>query len=140
MVGDASFDEGHQEMVLVSDIAIHSLCEHHILPFRGLCHVAYIPSGTVVGLSKIARIVDVFAKRLQVQERLTRQIADAVERITKAAGVMVIVNCSHECMSMRGVQKVGAVTTTSATRGRYAEQRELRAEVYSLVGGSSPKQ
>lgn len=137
MLGDAEFDESHKEMVMVRGIDLFSLCEHHMLPFHGVCHVSYIPSGKVVGLSKIARIVDMFGRRLQVQERLTTQIADAVEGATKAEGVMVYVTCSHMCMAMRGVRKVGAETTTTAVRGRYASEAGLRAEFLAVVAAES---
>lgn len=137
VLGDAEFDENHSEVVLIRDIDVFSLCEHHLLPFHGKLHVAYIPSGSVIGLSKIARIADLFARRLQVQERLTSQIADAVERATKAAGVMVYVTCSHMCMAMRGVQKVGAQTTTTAVRGRYKQEADLRREFLDIVGQQS---
>lgn len=132
-MGDAEFDENHSEVVLIRNIDVFSLCEHHLLPFHGSVHVAYIPSGPVIGLSKIARIVDVFARRFQVQERLTSQIADAVESATKAAGVMVYLTCSHMCMAMRGVQKVGAETTTTAARGRYREESDLRRDFLTIV-------
>lgn len=133
MLGDATFDESHSEMVLVRHIDVFSLCEHHLLPFHGVCHVAYIPTGVVVGLSKIARIVDVFARRMQVQERLTTQIADAIQQATDASGVMVYISCVHMCMAMRGVRKAGAETTTTAVRGRYAEDSEMRREFLSVV-------
>lgn len=133
VTGDAEFDENHSEMVLIRDISVFSLCEHHILPFHGFCHVAYIPSGSVIGLSKIARIVDLFSKRLQVQERLSSQVADAVQEATNAVGVMVYISCSHMCMSMRGVQKLGAHTITTAARGRYLKDSVLRSEFLNLV-------
>ncbi len=133
VVGGAKFDQTRSEMVLVRDIHLFSLCEHHILPFHGSCHIAYIPSGTVVGLSKLARIVNVFARRLQVQERLTIQIADAVLEATDAKGVMVYISCVHMCMSMRGVQKTGTTTVTTATRGKYAMDASLRQEFLTAV-------
>jgi len=133
VLGDAEFDEDHTEMVLVRSIDVFSLCEHHLLPFNGYCHVAYIPNGTVVGLSKIARIVEVYARRLQVQERLTSQIADAIEKSTRALGVMVYITCTHMCMVMRGVRKVGTETTTTAVRGRYADEPDLRRDFLSIV-------
>lgn len=132
-MGDAEFDENHSEMVLVRDIDLFSMCEHHLLPFFGSCHIAYIPSGTVVGLSKLARIVDLFSRRLQVQERLTTQIADAVQESTNAKGVMVYISCNHMCMSMRGVQKTGTATTTTAARGRYATDPSLRQDFLAII-------
>lgn len=132
-MGDAEFDENHSEMVLVRDIKIFSMCEHHMLPFHGSCHVAYIPSGPVIGLSKIARIIDMFARRLQIQERLTAQIADAIQDATNAVGVMVHVSCAHLCMSMRGVQKVGAETVTTAARGRYSTEPGMRREFLGAI-------
>ena len=135
VLGDAEFDESHTEMVLVRNIDIFSLCEHHLLPFYGRCSVAYIPNGTVVGLSKIARIVDMYARRFQVQERLTTQIADAIESTTGAQGVMVHMTCSHMCMAMRGVRKVGAETTTTAVRGLYQSSRFLRQELLTSLNG-----
>lgn len=140
VLGDAEFDENHSEMVLIRSIDTFSHCEHHLLPFYGSCHVAYIPSGPVIGLSKIARIVDMYSRRLQVQERLTSQIADAVMEATNARGVMVYVSCTHMCMVMRGVRKVGASTTTTAARGCYTEDANLRREFLSLVSPpSSPR-
>lgn len=137
VVGEAHFSENHSEMVLMRDIDIFSTCEHHLLPFHGQCHVSYIPSGCVIGLSKIARIVNMFARRLQVQERLTSQIANAIESATDAQGVMVYISCTHMCMSMRGVQKVGADTCTTAVRGRYADDGQLRAQFLSIL--SAPR-
>ena len=132
-----TFNEGHQEMVLVRDIPLYSVCEHHLLPFLGKAHVAYIPgkSGRICGLSKLARVVDVFAKRPQVQERMTTQIAEAVVEHLDPAGVMVVIEAEHLCMSMRGVQKPGAVTTTSAVRGIFERSSKTRAEAMSLMGG-----
>lgn len=123
-------------MVIVRNIDVFSLCEHHLLPFHGICHVSYIPSGSIIGLSKVARIIDVYAKRFQVQERLTTQIADAIQSSTNAAGVFVYISCSHMCMAMRGVQKVGTQTSTTAARGRYAKEPQLRSEVLSIFLGS----
>lgn len=137
VLGDAEFDENHSEMVLVRNIDVFSLCEHHLLPFHGQCHVAYIPDGSVVGLSKIARIVDLYSRRFQVQERLTTQIADAVSIATRAKGVMVHITCSHMCMVMRGVRKVGTETTTSAARGCYADDPDLRREFIAVVCAES---
>jgi GTP cyclohydrolase IA len=135
----ATFDEGHQEMVLVRDIPLYSVCEHHLLPFVGRAHVAYIPgsSGRICGLSKLARVVDVFAKRPQVQERLTSQIADTIVACLGPQGVIVVIEAEHLCMSMRGVQKPGAITTTSAVRGIFRKNAATRAEAMSLIKGGS---
>lgn len=126
-------------MVLIRNIDMFSLCEHHLLPFHGQCHVAYIPDGMVVGLSKIARIVDMYSRRLQVQERLTSQIADAVLEATNAKGVFVLISCTHMCMAMRGIRKVGAETTTTAARGNYQGNPELRLEVLRILGPDSKR-
>jgi len=130
-----TFDEGHQEMVLVRDIPLYSVCEHHLLPFIGRAHVAYIPGadGRVCGLSKLARVVDVFAKRPQVQERLTSQIADTIVEYLKPAGVIVVIEAEHLCMSMRGVEKPGAETVTSAVRGAFKSDARTRAEAMALI-------
>lgn len=133
VLGDAQFDENHREMVLVRCIDIFSHCEHHLLPFHGVCHVAYMPNGSVIGLSKIARIVDLFSHRLQVQERLTTQIAEAVLEATHARGVMVYISCTHMCMVMRGVRKVGAETVTTVALGCYKEDASLRQEFVSMM-------
>ncbi|MDO8964620.1 MAG: GTP cyclohydrolase I FolE [Coriobacteriia bacterium] len=132
-----TFDEGHQEMVLVRDIPLYSICEHHLVPFMGRAHVAYIPgkSGRICGLSKLARVVDVFAKRPQVQERITSQVADTIVRHLDPAGVMVVIEAEHLCMSMRGVKKPGAITTTSAVRGIFQTRAATRAEAMSLIKG-----
>lgn len=132
-----TFNEGHQEMVLVRDIPLYSVCEHHLVPFMGKAHVAYIPSdeGRICGLSKIARVVDVFARRLQVQERMTSQIADTIEEFLQPQGVIVVIEAEHLCMSMRGVKKAGAITTTSAIRGGFKSNPATRAEVMSLIKG-----
>ena len=129
-----TFDIGHDEMVLVKDIEIVSLCEHHMLPFHGVAHVGYIPaeSGKITGLSKLARLVEVFARRLQVQERLTTQIADSLMRILEARGVIVVIEAEHMCMSVRGIRKPGAKTTTSAVRGQLRDAT-TRAEAMSLI-------
>ncbi|MFJ7631097.1 GTP cyclohydrolase I FolE [Streptomyces sp. NPDC097595] len=129
-----TFDLGHDEMVLVKDIEIMSLCEHHLLPFHGVAHVGYIPaeSGKITGLSKLARLVDVFARRPQVQERLTTQVADALMRILEARGAIVVVEAEHMCMSVRGIRKPGAKTTTSAVRGQLRDA-STRAEAMSLI-------
>ncbi|MPV48428.1 MULTISPECIES: GTP cyclohydrolase I FolE [unclassified Pseudactinotalea] len=128
------FDLGHEEIVLVRDIEVFSTCEHHLLPFHGVAHVGYIPSasGRVTGLSKVARLVDVFARRPQVQERLTGEIADALVELVDASGVIVVMDCVHLCMSMRGVRKGGARTVTSAVRGQMRDTT-TRAEVLSLI-------
>jgi GTP cyclohydrolase I len=133
-----TFNEGHQEMVLVRDIPLYSVCEHHLLPFIGRAHVAYIPGkdGRICGLSKLARVVDVFAKRPQVQERLTSQIADTIVEHLAPQGVMVVIEAEHLCMSMRGVQKPGAITTTSAVRGIFERNMATRAEAMSLIKGA----
>ncbi|MDZ4166077.1 MAG: GTP cyclohydrolase I FolE [Coriobacteriia bacterium] len=132
-----TFNEGHQEMVLIRDIPLYSVCEHHLLPFLGRAHVAYIPGkhGRICGLSKIARVVDVFAKRPQVQERLTSQIADTLVEHLDPTGVLVVIEAEHLCMSMRGIQKPGAVTTTSAVRGIFERNAATRAEAMSLIKG-----
>ncbi|MBC7551765.1 MAG: GTP cyclohydrolase I FolE [Cellulomonas sp.] len=131
-----TFDIGHEEMVLVKDIEVYSTCEHHLVPFHGVAHVGYIPSveGRVAGLSKLARLVDVFARRPQVQERLTSQIADALVEFLDPAGAIVVIECEHLCMSMRGVRKPGSRTVTSAVRG---QMRDIatRAEAMSLILG-----
>ena len=133
IVNGALFDSDSDEMVIVKDIELYSLCEHHLLPFVGKCHVAYIPKGRVLGLSKIARIVDVFARRLQIQEQLTRQIAIAMTEITEAQGVAVIIEAKHLCMMMRGVEKQNSTMTTSAMQGVFREQPQTRAEFLNLV-------
>jgi GTP cyclohydrolase I len=129
------FDIGHEEMVIVRDIELYSTCEHHLVPFHGVAHVGYIPNedGRITGLSKIARLVEVYARRPQVQERLTTQIADAMVRILEPRGVLVVVECEHLCMSMRGVRKPGSRTVTSAVRGQLRNPA-TRAEAMSLLG------
>ncbi|MFB7977113.1 GTP cyclohydrolase I FolE [Streptomyces vinaceus] len=129
-----TFDLGHDEMVLVKDIEIVSLCEHHLLPFHGVAHVGYIPaeSGKITGLSKLARLVEVFARRPQVQERLTTQIADSLMRILEARGAIVVIEAEHMCMSVRGIRKPGAKTTTSAVRGQLRDPA-TRSEAMSLI-------
>jgi GTP cyclohydrolase I len=130
-----TFNEGHQEMVLIKDIPLYSICEHHLLPFIGRAHVAYIPNakGTVCGLSKLARVVDVYAKRLQLQERLTSQIAEAIVANLDPLGVMVVIEAEHLCMSMRGVRKPGTLTVTSAVRGAFVSDPKTRAEAMSFI-------
>ncbi|WP_282136086.1 GTP cyclohydrolase I FolE [Seonamhaeicola maritimus] len=129
----AMFKESYNEMVIVKDIELYSLCEHHILPFFGKVHIAYIPDGQIVGLSKLPRIVDVFARRLQVQERLTEQILDCINDTLKPQGVAVVIEASHMCMMMRGVQKQNSITTTSGFRGQF-EKIETRNEFLKLIG------
>jgi len=127
-----TFDIGHEELVIIRDIEVFSHCEHHLTPFHGVAHVGYIPSGKITGLSKVARLVDIFARRPQVQERLTTQVADALVEILKPMGVIVIIDCEHLCMSMRGVRKSKARTTTSAVRG-VLRDAATRAEAISLI-------
>lgn len=132
----ATFEADHDELVLVRDIAIYSLCEHHLLPWTGKAHVAYIPNedGRITGLSKLVRLVEGYAKRLQVQERLTTQVADTLVRVLAPRGVLVVIEAEHLCMSMRGVNKPGAITVTSAVRGHFLSSAAARAEVLSLIG------
>jgi len=138
VVGDAIFSENHQSMVLVKDIELYSLCEHHMLPFFGKAHVAYIPNGNVMGLSKVARLVEVFARRFQVQERLTEQVAQAVWETTEPQGVAVVIEAYHLCMMMRGVQKQNSKTLTSAMRGLFLEDHRTRDEFMRLVTSTHP--
>jgi GTP cyclohydrolase IA len=132
---DRTFDESHEELVLITDIPMFSFCEHHLLPFHGVAHVGYIPNeqGRVTGLSKLARLVDLYARRPQVQERLTSQIADAMVRRLEPRGVIVVLEAEHLCMSMRGVRKPGARTTTSAVRGLFRDSASSRAEALDLM-------
>jgi GTP cyclohydrolase I len=132
-VSDALFDQEYDEMVLVREVPFFSLCEHHVLPFFGSAHIAYIPEGRVVGLSKIPRLVDVFAHRLQLQERLTRQIAEALVEVTHAKGVAVVVEARHLCMEMRGVEKIGGQTVTSCMLGCFRSDARTRAEFLDLI-------
>jgi GTP cyclohydrolase I len=133
VVGEAIFEETYDEMVVVSDIELYSLCEHHLLPFYGKAHVAYIPNGKIVGLSKLARLVDVFARRLQVQERLTTQVAEALADLLHPRGVGVVIEASHLCMMMRGVQKQNSTTITSCMLGEFKDNEKTRAEFLHLV-------
>jgi GTP cyclohydrolase IA len=132
---DVLFDEGHDEMIMVRDIPLYSVCEHHLIPFLGHAHVAYIPNtrGCITGLSKIARLVDALAKRPQVQERLTTQIADALEQALEPRGVLVVIEAEHLCMTMRGVRKPGSETVTSAVRGMFRSNEATRAEAMNLI-------
>ena len=131
------FDAGHDEMVIVKDIEVYGTCEHHLVPFVGVAHIGYIPNikGQITGLSKLARLVDVYARRPQVQERMTSQIADALMNVLEASGVIVVIEAEHLCMSMRGVRKPGAKTVTSAVRGIIRESDRTRAEAMSLLLG-----
>ena len=132
------FEEGHDEMIMVRDIPLYSYCEHHLLPFLGKAHVAYIPNrqGQITGLSKLARLVDGFAKRPQVQERLTSQVADALMERLQPQGALVVIEAEHLCMSMRGVRKPGAITVTSAVRGVFRDSMPTRMEAMNLIGVS----
>lgn len=137
IINGAIFEETHANMVMVRDIELYSMCEHHLLPFFGKAHVAYIPKGNIIGLSKIPRIVEVFARRLQVQERLTSEIADTLYHGLKPVGVMVVVEAEHTCMTLRGVKKTGALTITSALRGGFRKDPRTRAEAMALIQGRS---
>ena len=132
-VNGALFDSDTSEMVVVQDIELYSMCEHHILPFIGKCHVAYMPTGKVLGLSKVARIIEMFARRLQIQENLTKQIAEAIQEVTEAAGVSVIIEAKHMCMMMRGVEKQNSVMKTSVMLGQFRDNQSTRMEFLSLL-------
>ncbi len=133
ILNGAIFEEKYDEMVIVKDIDFYSLCEHHMLPIFGKAHIAYIPKGKIVGLSKLPRIVDVFARRLQVQERLTQQIADTIDQYLNPAGVAVVIEAYHMCMMMRGVEKQNSITTTSAMHGVFSEDTRTRSEFLNLI-------
>lgn len=133
VVNNALFASDSSEMVLVQDIELYSICEHHLLPFIGKCHVAYIPNGRVLGLSKVARVVEVYARRMQIQEHLTGQIADAIHQVTRALGVGVIIEAQHMCMMMRGVEKQNSVMKTSVMLGEFRHNETTRAEFLSLL-------
>ena len=133
IVNGAVFDSDADDMVMVKNIELYSMCEHHLLPFIGKCHVAYLPAGKVLGLSKVARIVDMFARRLQIQEQLTTQIADSLLKVTGAKGVAVVVEAQHLCMMMRGVEKQNSQMTTSSMLGQFRKNSETRAEFLSLL-------
>jgi len=133
LIENSFFSDKHEEMVLVRDIPIYSLCEHHLLPFYGHAHVGYLPNERIVGISKIARMVDLFARRLQVQERLTNQVADTLMEILKPKGVAVVIDAQHLCMQMRGVQKRGTSVVTSAMLGAFRKRPETRAEFMNLI-------
>ena len=137
VIGDALFEEKHESMICVRDIEIYSMCEHHLLPFFGKAHVAYLPNGKIVGLSKIPRVVEVFARRFQVQERLTDQVADALCRVLKPLGVGVVIEAYHLCMMMRGVEKQNSKTVTSALRGAFRDDGKTRDEFLRLVHGGA---
>jgi GTP cyclohydrolase I len=133
VLNGAIFTADSEDMVIVKDIELYSLCEHHLLPFIGKCHVGYLPQGKVLGLSKVARVVDMYARRLQIQERLTKQIADAIEQATGARGVAVVIEAKHLCMMMRGVEKQNSVMTTSAMKGIFRKEINTRSEFLNLI-------
>lgn len=136
VLGDALFESSNNEMVLVKDIEFYSLCEHHLLPIIGKVSVAYIPNGKVVGLSKIPRMVNIYARRLQIQEQMTEQIAQALQEVIKPKGVAVVVEARHMCVEMRGVEKINSLTTTSALRGAFIKNPETRKEFFSLINST----
>lgn len=136
VIGQAVFEEPHESMIMVRDIELYSMCEHHMLPFFGRAHVAYIPNGKIIGLSKLPRIVDMFARRLQLQERLTDQVADAIMEVLEPRGVGVVIEASHLCMMMRGVEKQNCKTVTSAVRGVFRDDIKTREEFLRLVHNS----
>lgn len=131
-----SFEENHREMVILKDIPFYSMCEHHLLPFHGKAHIGYIPSGRVLGISKLARVVEILARRPQLQERLTGQVADTIMQSVQPYGVGVVIEAEHLCMTMRGIRKAGSVVVTSANRGIFRTRQETRAEFLSLIGHS----
>ena len=133
IVNNALFDSNTSEMIVVQDIELYSMCEHHMLPFIGRCHVAYVPTGKVLGLSKVARIVEMYARRLQIQENLTKEIAEAIEGVTGASGVGVIIEAKHTCMMMRGVEKQNSIMKTSVMLGSFRDQPATRMEFLSLI-------
>ncbi|WP_273253813.1 GTP cyclohydrolase I FolE [Marinobacter psychrophilus] len=133
LVNNAVFESAMDEMVVVQDIELYSMCEHHVLPFIGKCHIAYLPQGKVLGLSKFARIVDMYARRLQIQENLTRQIAEAVESVTNAKGVAVVIEAQHMCMMMRGVEKQNSKMKTSMMLGQFRKSQATRLEFFNLI-------
>ncbi len=133
VLNGAIFDSETEDMVIVKDIELYSLCEHHLLPFVGKCHIAYLPQGKVLGLSKLARVVDMYARRLQIQENLTKQIADAIELAINARGVAVVIEAKHMCMMMRGVEKQNSVMMTSAMKGIFRDDLSTRSEFLSLI-------
>ena len=138
LINGALYEESYNEMVIVKDIDVYSLCEHHLLPFFGKCHVAYLPSGKIIGLSKVPRLVDAFSRRLQVQERLTTQIAQCIDEALKPAGVAVVIEALHLCMSMRGVEKQSSFTTTSSMVGSFRDDARTRSEFLSLLNPAKP--
>ncbi|MCA8919301.1 MAG: GTP cyclohydrolase I FolE [Planctomycetes bacterium] len=137
VVNDAIFTSDNDDIVLVKDIDVFSMCEHHMLPFYGKAHIAYIPDGKVIGISKLPRIAEIFARRLQIQEQLTFQIAQAVEEVLQPRGVAVIIECAHMCMVMRGIQKVGSTTVTRSLTGAFKEEFQLRTELFKMIRGET---
>ena len=139
IIQSALFSSSNDEMVIVKDIELYSMCEHHMLPIIGKAHVAYIPNGKVIGLSKIPRVIDVFARRLQIQEQLTEQIADAINEAIDPKGVAVVIDARHMCMEMRGVQKISSTTVTSALRGIFKKEKKTKDEFLSIIASSFHK-